>query len=63
MRTDVTRRTGNLAFIEVSQSRNNNDMLFMSNPPICELTKDQTQDLINMLTTMHHKKWGNERGN
>lgn len=63
MRTNVTRRTGNLAFIEVSQSRNNNDKLFMSSPPISELTKEQAQALIHMLTTMHREMWGNERGN
>lgn len=58
MRTNVTRRTGNLAFIEASPSRNKHDMLFMSNPPVCELTKDQTQDLIAMLTAMHNRMWG-----
>lgn len=59
MQTTVTRRTGSLAFIEVSPSRNNDDMLFMSNPPLCELTEEQTRDLINMLTVMAEKKWGN----
>lgn len=59
MQTNVTRRTGSLAFIEVSPSRNNEDMLFMSSPPVCELTEGQARDLINMLTVMAEKKWGN----
>lgn len=59
MQTTCTRRTGSLAFIEVSPSRNNDDMLFMSNPPVCELTEDQTRELIDMLTAMYRQKWGN----
>lgn len=58
MRTNVTRRTGAIAFISVAQSLNNEDMLFMSNPPVCELTEEQTRDLINMLTHQAEKKWG-----
>lgn len=59
MQTTCTRRTGSLAFIEVAPSRNHDDMLFMSNPPVCELTEDQTRDLISMLTAMYRQKWGN----
>ena len=59
MRTNVTRRTGAIAFIQVSPSHNNDDMLFMSNPPVCELTEDQTRELIDMLTAMYRQKWGN----
>ena len=59
MQTTCTRRNGVLASIEVSPSRNSDDMLFMINPPVCELTEDQTRELIDMLTAMYRQKWGN----
>ena len=63
MRTQTTRRTGNTAFIEAAPSTRTRGMMHFSAPPISELTKDQTQALINMLTTVHREMWGNERGN
>lgn len=58
MRTQTTRRTGNIAFIEAAPSTRTKGMMHFSCPPISELSKEQTLDLIDMLTAMHNRMWG-----
>lgn len=57
MFTAVTRRTGALAFIKLARSTNDPEMLFMSTPPVCELTEGQVLDLRNALDTMLDEIW------
>lgn len=57
IRTTVTRRTGTSAYVELAESRNNKGMMFMSSPPMVELTEGQALDLRNALDAMLDEIW------
>lgn len=57
MFTAVTRRTGRIAHIELARSHNNPEMMFMSTPPVCELTEGQAVDLLAALDSMIEQMW------
>lgn len=53
----VTRRTGRTTFVELERSHNDGNKLFMSSPPMCELTQEQAADFLTVFETMCEKVW------
>lgn len=57
MKLGVMRRTGSVAFIELARSINNPQLLFMSCPPVAELTRGQALDLLDALDNLVEEIW------
>lgn len=62
-RVDVTRRDSRPAFIQISQSRDRPEKIFISSPLSAELTRDETISLINALKASAAQMWGDSDSN